>query len=365
MKVEIYKKAFLDAFILGGNFAGKSKLLPILDNVKCLMKENGTLRFISYDNENAISTKMDDVIQFAENISFLLPYKEVVNYVKLIKDEMFMLIVEESQCTIKHSKGKLNITLANVTEYPEIVKVNSPITIDVDSTELGYGLSNCNPFISDDTLRPITCGVHICVKDNKLEFCATDSKSLSIIRVGNYEDDYSTLDSVINRNVIPSLLNALKNDNCCTIKVGDANTSFTIGDTIIISRNIVGKYPNYHAVIPKNNPLQVSLNIKELSESLNRALLSSSNNLVRLTFSDNKLEINSEDFDFGKSSKEELTIDCDFDLEIGVEAKKFIDCASIFDNDDFILCLSDSTRALVFKDNNDTNMALLMPMLLN
>lgn len=365
MKIELSKNEFLRAFTLGGICSGRTKITPILDYVKVTIK-NGNMRFVSFDNENAISIKMDSELLDAEDCVFLLPYKDVLNYVKLIKDYAFTLIVEDSNITIKTEKGNSKFSVLDAKDFPEVGYKEDTQEVEFKSNDLAYFLSNSLKFTNSDDLRPIMNGVYLTNISGKYNFVATDSKSMSVMQSNeNTDRQDGEISKVFNKNCIPILLNALKCNDTCIIKIGDTNTTFKVGDTFVISRNIVGNYPRYNAVIPKNNPLKVELNIKDLTDSLNRCLISSSNNLVRLSFSDNKLEISSEDFDFGKSSKEQLTIDCNFDLEIGVDAKKFIDCTSIFDYDKFILYLSDSSHALLFKDVNNINMTLLMPLLIN
>ncbi|WP_299230224.1 DNA polymerase III subunit beta [uncultured Bacteroides sp.] len=364
MKIEFKKSDFLKAFILGGSFAGKSRVLPILDNVKCMLKENGVLRFISSDGEQAISTKFDGTIMLSESCNFLLPYKEVVNYVKLINDASFYIIIEEDKCTIKHSKGKYNITLADAKDFPEISKINNNLAIDIDSNDLYYAISNSAPFLVDDSLRPIFGTIHLCIKDGMFEFCAASNITLTVFRVGDAEKNNVDFEMLINKNVIPVLLNNLKMGECCNIKVGDTNTVYTIGDTIIVARNTVGKFPNYNAVIPRDNPLRVKINKKDITESFSRCSLSSPNDMVRLSFSENKLIVSSENFNFGKSAKEELDINCNFNLNIAFNAKKFIDCMNIFEGEEILLSLADETRACVLSQEGCESISVLTPMML-
>jgi len=60
-------------------------------------------------------------------------------------------------------------------------------------------------------------------------------------------------------------LNLLKNlaanvDGDVTVQYTDTNAHFTLGDATLVCRLIDGKYPNYEAVIPKENPNKLVIN---------------------------------------------------------------------------------------------------------
>lgn len=366
MNIQLSKNEFLKAFTLGGSCAGRTKLLPILDYVKVIIK-NGNVRFSSFDNENGISVKMNCNLLGTEDCVFLLPYKDVLSYVKLISDEMFILIIEDSNITIKTKKGKATFSTLDAKDFPEVGFKEDTQDVEFKSSDLAYYLSNSIKFTNIDELRPILGGIYLTNIGGKYNFVATDSHAMSVIQVDETTDRQDgEISKVFNRNCIPILLNALKYDDTCIIKVGNTNTTFKIGDTFIISRNIVGVYPNYNAVIPKNNTLQIALNKKEVADSISRCMLSSSRNMVKLNFSSNgSLEISAEDFDFGKSSIETLTLDCNFDLTIGFDAIKFIDCLNSFCSDSVNLSLSNATMAGLFTCDDNSDLRLLMPLMLN
>ena len=61
-----------------------------------------------------------------------------------------------------------------------------------------------------------------------------------------------------------------------TIEYNDTNAQFRFGNSILTCRLIDGKYPNYEAVIPKENPNEMIVNRMQFLDSVRRVSIFSS-----------------------------------------------------------------------------------------
>ena len=69
-------------------------------------------------------------------------------------------------------------------------------------------------------------------------------------------------DSILHRaqEALNLLKNAASNAESVSISFTDSNACFTFDEALILCRLIEGKYPNYEAVIPKDNPNRMTIN---------------------------------------------------------------------------------------------------------
>ena len=149
------------------------------------------------------------------------------------------------------------------------------------------------------------------------------------------------------------------------ITIGDTNIEFKNEDSVVRTRMVEGKYPNYLAIVPTNYTSESKIQKNELMDSIKRVLIASDNNsnLVKIN-AGMCMDLSASDDTFGKKAKE--TIMCEFSgeaLEIGVQGQYLTDCINCVHSDNIIIRLIDPTRPILIKDEDDEDKTLvLMPM---
>lgn len=157
-----------------------------------------------------------------------------------------------------------------------------------------------------------------------------------------------------------------------TIENDGHTIRFTSGDMELICKQVEGRYPNYNAVIPKNNPFYVVFDKKEMLDILRRVSLFSSNesNLVEIQKNGMFLTVSANDADFSVSGEDQVCIadaQCDDNFRIGLKSTAFQTCINSIPSDTIRMQLLDPTRAVVITADEPAPkvMTLCMPMILN
>ena len=138
-------------------------------------------------------------------------------------------------------------------------------------------------------------------------------------------------------------------------------------------RLVDGKYPNYEAVIPKENPNVLTVDRVQFLSSIKRVSIfaNKSTHQIKLHIAGSELSISAEDLDFNNESKERLT--CSFDgddMEIGFNARFLMEMLSNMESSEIKIQMSVPSRAGLLvpanKDNeNEDILMLVMPVMLN
>jgi len=146
----------------------------------------------------------------------------------------------------------------------------------------------------------------------------------------------------------------------------------SIGSTLIC-RLIDGKYPNYDAVIPKNNPNKLTIDTTALLGSIRRVSIFSNKTTheVRLKITGSVLNISAEDFDFSNEAAGRLT--CAYvgdDMEIGFNSRFLQDMLNNLDANNVHVEMSAPNRAGIITEveksfENEDILMLVMPVMLN
>lgn len=157
------------------------------------------------------------------------------------------------------------------------------------------------------------------------------------------------------------------------IEYNESNAKFSFENTILICRLIDGKYPNYEAVIPKENPNKLSIARNQLLSSVRRVSIFSNKTThqIRLKIAGAELNISAEDIDYSNKAEERLT--CSYqgdDMQIGFNSRFLVEMLNNLTSDDVQLEMSLPNRAGILTpidglDEGENVTMLVMPVMLN
>jgi DNA polymerase-3 subunit beta len=165
----------------------------------------------------------------------------------------------------------------------------------------------------------------------------------------------------------------LRGDEEVLMEYNEANAVFTFNDIVLVCRLIDGKYPNYEAVIPKENPNVLTVDRQQFLSSIKRVSIFSNKTThqIKLRLVGSELSLFAEDIDFSNESNERLTCNYDGDdMEIGFNSRFLLEMLSNLDTPEVKLSMSEPSRAgiltPVLKDNESEDVLMLvMPVMLN
>lgn len=364
MQTTILKKDFINALTIGGAMAGKNKTLPILESAKVEVTTD-TLSVHSFNGESWV-TKQTKVESADTSFEFCINPNDLVKALKSLAEEVVTFAIEGSLLRIEHFKGTMEMPTMPSEHFPSAQTTEEGTTLTLNAEKLKEWLSIVPNFVADDDLRPVMTGMYLYARDGLLGVCATDAHKL-------FTDSISfECDSEFGVIVPSSAFRPLKDmlgANEIGVVIGTKNISFTTSDSALHCRLVEGAYPNFNAVIPRNNSVSVKASKSELLDSVGRASLmaNATTSLLKLSVSDLAMEIEGSDIDFSKKAKDSVKVEkVGADVTIGVKAGFFATCLGAVDSEDVVLKMENSQRAIVFEDAMNTNkVVLVMPMMIN
>ncbi len=165
----------------------------------------------------------------------------------------------------------------------------------------------------------------------------------------------------------------LRGDEEVLLEYNESNAVFTFNDLILVCRLIDGKYPNYEAVIPKENPNVLTIDRAQLLSSIKRVSIFSNKTThqIKLKLAGSELSLFAEDIDFANEASERLTCNYDGDdLEIGFNSRFLMEMLNNLDSDEIKLSMSEPSRAGILTPSTPATehediLMLVMPVMLN
>jgi DNA polymerase-3 subunit beta len=238
----------------------------------------------------------------------------------------------------------------------------------IKSKQLLKLLNKCKFSVSNDETRHYLSGIYIhktnFEEKNYLTAVATDSHRMSISKI-RLENDIEFDPIILPKKTIFQLCSLLDNyDGDVKISNIKSKIKFELSNSILISKLIDGKFPNYIQVIPKNNQKKLEIDLKLFLNSVDRVASVSLDKKDGVKFSLKKdilnLSVNNTNSGDGE---ETLTVKFDHELEISFNSRYLIDIASQLDGEKIEIFFNDTGSPALIKDPSDfDSIYVVMPM---
>jgi DNA polymerase-3 subunit beta len=348
-----------------------SNSLPILDNFLFEIND-GQLTVSASDLETTMRTTLE--VEANESGKIAVPAKLILDVLKNLPDQPCTFLVDKATYSIEiaYDNGKSKMVGYNGDEFPRVPSIERSSSIKIAGEIISKAINKTLFATGNDDLRPVMSGVFCQFSPEDITFVATDAHKL--VRYRRTDSEATGSSSFI----LPKKpLNLLKSNLTGTEEVlmeyNESNAVFTFNDIVLICRLIDGKYPNYDAVIPKENPNVLTIDRAQFLSSIKRVSIfaNKTTHQVKLKLAGSELALSAEDVDFSNESNERLT--CNYvgdDMEIGLNSRFLMEMLNNIDTAEVRLEMSEPSRAGLLmpavKDNESEDVLMLvMPVMLN
>ena len=247
--------------------------LPVLGNILFEATDKG-LRLSATDLEVGIRTWVKaDVI---ETGSVTIPAKILSDFLKTLSDdrEIRMKVSEGSKVEIRSGRDRLNVTGLPWADYPVLPEFDEKKSSSLSKKTLKELVKKTSFAASTDETRYVLNGIHFIINKGTATAVATDGRRLSFIQ-RPLDDKNLEAKVIVPSKAIQELVRLLgddkTNEDGLKVNFTDNQASFSMGETVVLSRLIEGHFPNFEQVIPKSHEIQLTLNRTELASAVSRA----------------------------------------------------------------------------------------------
>jgi DNA polymerase-3 subunit beta len=371
MKFIVSSVALLKKLQIVGGVINSSNTIPVLDHFLFEL-ENSSLTITASDLETTMSTNID--VDSDSKGKLAIPSKLLLDTLKTFPEQpLTFVVLENNIIEINSNHGKYALAYSDGEQFPKTIQLDNPSSTKLSSDVLLRAINNTLFAAGNDDLRPVMSGVFFQLSNNNLTFVATDAHKL--VKYTRLDFSASETAEFIMPKKPLNLLKTILGDKEyeVTIEYNNSNAKFILPETVIICRLIDGNYPNYEAVIPKENPNVLTIDRVQFLNSVKRVSIFSNKTThqIRLKAAGAELNISAEDLDFSNKAEERLT--CDYqgdDIQIGFNSRFLLEMLNNLESSEIKLEMSLPNRAGILKPNSGNSEGesitmLVMPVMLN
>ena len=368
MKFNINQQDLQQALSYCQGVIEKRSTLPILSNV-LLNASNSKLLITATDLDLIFIHQINNIEIIEEGkttTTSSIMYDIVRKFSSGKKINLFLR--DESKLQLESEKSIFNLNCISPSEFPLTDENFNENEFVINSKKLLKLLNKCKFSVSNDETRHYLSGIYFHqteVEDkNYLTAVATDSHRMSISKIRlNQKIDFDPI--ILPKKTIFQLCSLLDNfDGEVKISNVRSKIKFELGNSILISKLIDGKFPNYIQVIPKNNQKKLEVDLKLFLGSVDRVASVSLDKKdgVKFNLTKDTLNLSVNNTNSGDGN-ETININFDHDLEISFNSRYLIDIASQLDGEKIEIFFNDIGSPALIKDPSDfDSIYVVMPM---
>ncbi len=284
--------------------------------------------------------------------SCTIPARKLYDYVRLLPDaDITIKLLENHWVSIRCGRSNTKMVGMAKANFPSLPAFPTAGAMNIPAQVLRGLIAKTGFAIANEESRYTLNGALMVLKPESITMVATDGHRLAHIeRHGEKFDGISgELKTLVPKKAMDELKTLLDSTDAESIEFAkdESTLFFRIGPRLLTSRQLTGQFPNFEAVLPKDNNKSITLHGEDLGSAIARVaqFADERSRAVRLKLENGELKLSASSAEMGES---EDSIETDYKgetLTIGFNAQYIIDFLKAIGNGDVKLELKDAQSA--------------------
>lgn len=352
MKIEILRDELLNALGIVGGVVERRQTLPILANV-LVVAEEGTLRLSTTDLELGISTEARSA-DIAESGAVTVPARKLMDLCRSLREgARVSLRTDRDRCVIASGRTRFTLATLPAADFPSIATEEGMQSMVFPAAELKRLLDKTAFAMAQQDVRYYLNGVLLEVAEDGLVAVATDGHRLArfavaLEGVGTSEG----VQLILPAKTVSEVRRLLREDDGqVEFRWGERSVVLAFDETVVSSKVVDGKYPEYERVIPRGLPRRALVDREDLREALQRASILSNEKYkgVRVSFGNGALGLQAQNPE-QEVAEDEVEADCSGDpVTIGFNVGYLLDALQGIDVGQVDISFQDADSSSIWR----------------
>jgi len=366
VKIEIPRDELVGALGIVGGVVERRQTLPILANV-LLQAEDAGLRLAATDLELGVETRLGSA-GVLESGAVTVPARKLMDFCRSLREgSKVMLRTERERCVVSSGRTRFTLSALPAADFPSMATEEGMRVLRLPAGELKRLLDKTAFAMAQQDVRYYLNGVLLEFSDGMLTAVATDGHRLSRFSVDQVGVDAESGQQLILPAKTVSELRRLLSEQDDPVEFfwGERSILVKIGSTILSSKLVDGKYPEYQRVIPKGLPRRAVVARDSMRTALQRAAILSNEKYkgVRVSFGAGVVGLQAQNPEHELAEDELETDYSDEAVTIGFNVAYLMDALQSMDVEDVEISFQDADSSSIWRGVGcESETFVVMPM---
>jgi DNA polymerase III subunit beta len=348
MEITVSKDDLLKELSATQGVVERKTTIPILSN---FLFEAATDRLTITATDLDLSLRTSCQAKVKKEGSCTIPARKLYEYVKLLSEgDISIKLMENHWVQIRAGRSNTKMVGMARANFPAVPTVPTSGTIKLPADVLRTMIAKTIFAISNEESRYTLNGGLMVLKPESITMVATDGHRLAHIEKGGCKfavsGEMKTLVPKKAMAELNTLLNSIDADDI-EFSRDESTLFFRVGSRLLTSRQLTGQFPNYEAVLPRDNNKTVILRCEDFSVAIQRVaqFADERSGAIRLKLDKNELRISSSSTEAGESEDSIETTYSSDPLAVGFNSTYLLDFLKAAGSGEVRLELKDSQSA--------------------
>jgi DNA polymerase-3 subunit beta len=305
MEITVSRQELLRELNATQSVVERKTTIPILSNFLIEAHEE-TLHITATDLDQAIRTSCPARVK--KPGACTIPARKLYDYVKLLPEgEISIKLLENHWVQIRSGRSNTKMVGLGRANYPQVPELPQIAATKIPTAVLKTLIARTIFSISSEESRYTLNGALLVLKAESLAMVATDGHRLSFVEKPEEQLEGITGEKrvLIPRKALAELQSLLNSTDATHVEFADDDLRlfFKVGHRTLSSLKLTGQFPNYEAVMPRDNSKFVVVRSSELAAAVDRVsqFADERSHAVRMKLEQNELKISAQSAETGES----------------------------------------------------------------
>jgi DNA polymerase III subunit beta len=349
MEITVSKFELLRELTATQGVVERKTTIPILSNY-LLEAAGDKLSLTATDLDLSLRTSCS--VKVKKEGACTIPARKLHDYVKLLPDaDITIRLLENHWVSIRCGRSNTKMVGMARSNFPSLPAFPTAGVVKIPAQALRGLITKTGFAIANEESRYTLNGALMVLKPESITMVATDGHRLAHIERGGekFEGVSGEMKTLVPKKCMDELKSLLDSTDAEAIEFAkdESTLFFRIGPRLLTSRQLTGQFPNFEAVLPKDNNKSITLHGEELSAAISRVaqFADERSRAVRLKLEKGELKLSASSTETGES-EDSLEADYNGDpLTIGFNAAYLLDFLKAVGAGDVKLELKDAQSA--------------------
>ena len=329
MEITVSKFELLRELTATQGVVERKTTIPILSNY---LFEAGGDKLSLTATDLDLSLRTSCTAKVKKEGSCTIPARKLHDYVKLLPDaDITIKLLENHWVSIRCGRSNTKMVGMARSNFPSLPTLPTSGVVTIPSQVLRSMIAKTGFAIASEESRYTLNGALMVLKPESIVMVATDGHRLSHIEHSGakFEGVSGEMKTLVPKKCMDELKSLLDATDAEEIEFAkdESTLYFRIGLRLLTSRQLTGQFPNYEAVLPKDNNKSIAVRGEDLSAAISRVaqFADERSRAVKLRLEKGELKLSASSTETGES-EDSIEIDYNGDaLAIGFNAQYLLD----------------------------------------
>ena len=305
MEITVSKLELLKELTATQGVVERKTTIPILSNY---LFEAADDRLSLTATDLDLSLRTSCATKVKKEGSCTIPARKLYDYVKLLPDgDISIKLLENHWISIRCGRSNTKMVGMARANFPTLPVFPTAGAVKIPAKVLRAMIGKTIFAIANEESRYTLNGALMVLKPESITMVATDGHRLAHVerpgeKFEGISGEMKTLVPKKAMNELRVLLDATDSDHVEFAK-DDSTLFFRIGQRLLTSRQLTGQFPNYEAVLPKDNNKSITVKAADFSSAIQRVaqFADERSGAIRMKLEKNELKISSSSTETGES----------------------------------------------------------------